>query len=45
MAVYRPIKEERRASEATTSKLTYTKRRTSYCYIDSQARFKPTYYL
>jgi len=45
MAVHRPIKEERQASEARTSKSTYTKRRASYCYINSQARSKPTHCL
>jgi len=45
MAVHRPIKEERQASKARTSELTYTKRRASYCYIDSQARSKPTHCL
>jgi len=45
MAVYRPIKEERQASEAGTSESAYTKRRAFYCYINSQARSKLTYYL
>jgi len=45
MAVHRPIKEERQASKARTSKLAYTKRRASYCYINSQARSKPTHCL
>jgi len=45
MAVHRPIKEERQASEAGTSESTYTKRRASYCYVDSQAGSKPTHCL
>jgi len=45
MAVYRPIKEERRASKARTSKTTYTKRRTSHCYLNSLTRSKPTHCL
>jgi len=45
MAVHQPIKEERQASEARTSKSAYTKRRAFYCYINSQARSKPTHCL
>jgi len=45
MAVYWPIYKERQASKAGVTESTYTKRRTSYCYIDSQARRKLTYYL
>jgi len=35
MAVHQPIKEERQASKAGTSKSAYTKRRASYYYINS----------
>jgi hypothetical protein len=35
MAVYRPIYKERRSSKAGTTETTYTKRRTTYGYIDS----------
>ena len=38
MAVRRPIKEERRYSNARTTKSTYTKGHTTDGYIDSQAR-------
>jgi len=45
MAVHRPIKEERQAPKARTFKITYTHRRTSCSYINSQARSKPTHCL
>jgi len=41
MAVYWPIKEERRASEPGTTKATYTCGRTSCSYINSTARLNP----
>ena len=45
MAIYQPIKEEKRFSNTRTTKLTYTKRYTTNGYINSEARTKPTYCL
>ena len=45
MVIHRPIKEEKRASKASVTQLTYTKRRASYRYINSQAKSKLTYCL
>ena len=45
MVVHRPINKKRRASKAAVTQLTYTERRASYRYINSQARSKPTHCL
>ena len=45
MAVYRPIKEERRSSNPGATKATYTSRPTTRCYIDSPARLRLIRYL
>ena len=45
MAIHRPIKEGKGSSNAKTTKLTYTKGRTTNGYINSEARTKLAYYL
>jgi len=45
MAIYQPIKEGKRFSNAKTTKSTYTKRRTTNGYINSEARTKLAYCL
>ena len=45
MAVYRPIKEERRSSNPGVTEATYISRPTTRYYIDSPARLRPIRYL
>ena len=45
MVIYRPIKEEKGSPNARTTEATYTSRRTTDGYIDSEARPKPAHCL
>jgi len=45
MGVHRPIQKERRSSKAGTTETTYTKRRTTYGYIDSSTGPTPAHRL
>jgi len=45
MGVHRPIQEGRQSSKTRTTETTYTKRRTTYGYIDSSTGPTPAHRL